>query len=419
MKGRTTVVRDCSPTVSSPSMKAQPPPRGRGLFGRPVLTVTIALAALIGMGLGGVAMANRGSSDAAAHWEQPRAAIATPPAKPSPKAKSTRPIEPAAADTIELSATGDIIMGSAPNRLPANGGDGFFDSVRAGLKSDLVMGNLEQPLTNDTGTSKCGSPPRPNCFAFRSPPAYADHLKAAGFELLNTANNHSKDFGTAGYASTVSALGKAGLKHTGAQDEITTVDVKGVKVAVLGFSPYAGANNLNDLGHTREVIQRAKQQADVVVVQAHLGAEGSDKTHVKAGSELFFGENRGDPIKFTHTAIDAGADVVIMHGPHVLRGMQFYQGKLIAYSLGNFAGGGKTLSSSGVLKYGGILHVSLTKDGKFAGGKFLSTYMNAAGVPTRDTADEHGRSLVRTLSTEDFGATAATIGPDGTISPPR
>jgi poly-gamma-glutamate capsule biosynthesis protein CapA/YwtB (metallophosphatase superfamily) len=397
-------------------MNAQPSPRGRGLFGRPALTITIVLAAVIGMGLGGVALANR-DSPGAAQWRQPAAAIVSPPAAATPKTKVTEKSGQTTAAAITMSATGDIIMGSAPNRLPANGGDGFFDSVTAGLKADLVMGNLEQPLTNDTGTSKCGSPPRANCFAFRSPPSYAGHLKDAGFELLNTANNHSKDFGTAGYQSTVSALEKAGLKHTGAQDEITVVQVKGVKVAVLGFSPYAGANNLNDLDHTREVIQQAKQQADVVVVQAHLGAEGSDKNHVKPGSEIFFGENRGDPIKFTHTAIDAGADVVIMHGPHVLRGMQFYKGKLIAYSLGNFAGGGKTLSSNGILKYGGILHVSLTKDGKFVSAKFLSTYMNSTGVPTRDSANEHGRDLVRTLSAADFGDTAAKIGQDGSISP--
>jgi poly-gamma-glutamate capsule biosynthesis protein CapA/YwtB (metallophosphatase superfamily) len=397
-------------------MNAHPPPARRGLFGRPVLTLTIVLAALLGMGLGGVALANRGDQAAAPQWQQPPNAVLSPAApKASPRTEST----PAAAgNTITLSATGDIIMGSAPNRLPANGGAGFCDSVTGGLKSDLVMGNLEQPLTNDTGASKCGSPPRANCFAFRSPPSYAEHLKDAGFELLNTANNHSKDYGTAGYQNTVDALEKAGLKHTGAEDEITVVDVKGVQVGVLGFSPYAGANNLNDLDHARSVIQRAKQKADLVVVQVHMGAEGSDKGHVKPGSELFFGENRGDPIRFSHTAIDAGADVVIGHGPHVLRGMEFYKGKLIAYSLGNFAGGGKTLSSNGVLKYAGILHVSLNRDGTYAGGQFLSTYLSATGVPTRDKAGERGRQLDKELSADDFGATAAKIDGDGRISPP-
>src|SRR4029450_13189363 len=114
-----------------------------------------------------------------------------------------------------------------------------------------VMGNLEQPLTGDTGTSKCGSPPRANCFAFRSPTSYAAHLQDAGFQLLNTANNHSKDYGAQGYRNTVEALEGAGLAHTGAEDQITVVEVNGVKVAVLGFSPYEGANDLNDLDHAK------------------------------------------------------------------------------------------------------------------------------------------------------------------------
>jgi poly-gamma-glutamate capsule biosynthesis protein CapA/YwtB (metallophosphatase superfamily) len=397
-------------------MNAHPPPRG--LFGRPVLTFTIILAALIGMGVGGVALANRNSGTGAT-WQQPPNAIQSAPVRATtraPEPEST--VQKASGTTITLSATGDVIMGSAPNRLPADDGNGFFDSVAADLKSDLVMGNLEQPITNDTGSSKCGSPARANCFAFRSPPAYAAHLKEAGFMLMNTANNHSKDFGAAGFQNTVNALDGVGIKHTGVEDEITLVTVKGVKVAVLGFSPYAGANNLNDLDHTRTIIQKAKSEADLVVVQAHMGAEGSDKQHVKPGSEIFFGENRGDPIKFTHAAIDAGADVVIGHGPHVLRGMEFYKGHLIVYSLGNFAGGGKTLSSSGVLKYAGIVHVTLTSDGRFAGGDFRSTYLSPTGVPTRDKANEKGRSLVRELSADDFGPTAAKIGTDGTITAP-
>nr|WP_230858334.1 CapA family protein [Actinoplanes aureus] len=360
--------------------------------------------------MGGIALAQR-DDDKSARWSAPTASE-------PPVAGSAAPVEESAeVESITLSATGDIIMGSAPNKLPANDGEGFFDSVREGLESDLVMGNLEQPLTGDTGTSKCGSPPRPNCFAFRSPPAYAEHLKDAGFQLLNTANNHSKDYGTQGYRNTVAALEKAGLEHTGAEDQITVVEVQGVKVAVVGFSPYEGANDLNDLPAARAVVKEAGSQADLVVVQVHMGAEGSDKTHVKPGKELFFGEDRGDPIKFSHTVVDAGADLVVGHGPHVLRGMEFYKGKLIAYSLGNFAGGGRTLSRDGVLKYSGILHVSLTKDGEYAGGKFLSTYLNDNGVPIRDKKNERGRKMVDQLSAADFDETAATIGDDGTIKP--
>ncbi|MGA5303273.1 CapA family protein [Nucisporomicrobium flavum] len=397
-------------------MNSQPSPQRPGLFGRPILTVTLVVAVLAGAGLGGVALADRGPERAPATWHAAPTsarASATPPA--AGDVQDTAAEEP---DTITFSATGDIIMGSAPNKLPANNGEGFFDSVKPGLKSDLVMGNLEQPLTGDTGTSKCGTPPRANCFAFRSPPSYAGHLKDAGFELLNTANNHSKDFGTQGYRNTVKALEGAGLQHTGAEGQITVVEVKGVKVAVVGFSPYAGANNLNDIPAAKAVIQEATGQADVVVVQVHMGAEGSDKGHVKPGNELFFGENRGDPIKFSHAVVDAGADVVVGHGPHVLRGMQFYKGKLIAYSLGNFAGGGRTLSRGGVLGYGGILRVTVTRDGTFKSGKFLSTAMNSAGRPTRDSANERGRARVRELSAADFGDTAAEIDDNGLISAP-
>ncbi|MDT5039686.1 MAG: hypothetical protein QOE51_671 [Actinoplanes sp.] len=399
-------------------MNAHPPQR-RGLFGRPVLTIAIVLGVLAALGFGGMAVADRRSNGST--WQQPPLALSGTAAKRTPESTGTATgdSDTTSSDpSIELSATGDIMMSSAPNRLPPNDGDDFFDSVRSALKSDLVMGNLEQPLTNDTGASKCGSPAEANCFAFRSPPSYAAHLKDAGFELMNLANNHAQDFGSAGHANTLRALEGAGLKHTGAADEITVVEVKGVKVAVLGFSPYAGTNNLNDIAHTRRIVAKAKGEADVVVVQAHLGAEGSDKNHVKPGGELFYGENRGDPLTFTHAAIDAGADVVIMHGPHVLRGMQFYQGKLIAYSLGNFGGGGRTLSNTGILKYGGVLHVKLTKDGAWAGGSFLSTYLSPVGLPTRDSANEQGRKLVAKLSKEDFGDTAARIGSDGSISPP-
>jgi hypothetical protein len=398
-------------------MNSHPRSHRQARFGHPVLTVTIVLAALAGAGLGGVAIAKRGGSSDAT-WQAPAAASPGAATDDGAPAATGEPVEESAAvESISLSATGDIIMGSAPNKLPANDGNGFFDSVKKGLAADLVMGNLEQPLTGDTGTSKCGSPARPNCFAFRSPPKYADHLKDAGFQLLNTANNHSKDYGSAGYRNTVEALEGADLAHTGAEDQITTVDVKGVKVAVIGFSPYAGANNLNDLDASAAIVKKAKGEADLVVVQVHMGAEGSDKQHVKNTNELFFGENRGNPVKFSRTVIDAGADLVVGHGPHVLRGMEFYKGKLIAYSLGNFAGGGNTLSGTGVLKYAGILHVSLTKDGEYAGGKFLSTYMSGTGVPTRDAKNERGRELVNDLSAADFGDTAATIDDDGTIKP--
>jgi hypothetical protein len=408
-------------------MNSHPSPGRRGLAGRPVLTVTITLAALVGAGLGGVALANRGDDPGEPRWIQPAASASAAQQTKAPAQEPTA--SPGTDDTVTLSATGDIIMGSAPNKLPADGGEGFFDSVKESLQADLVMGNLEQPLTDQKVSTKCrregppttpGGPPTvttaTNCFAFRAPPSYAAHLKDAGFQLLNTANNHARDYGAAGYRSTQQALEKQDLLHTGTTDEITVVDVKGVKVAVVGFSSYAGANSLTDLSQARSVVKEAAGQADVVVVQVHMGAEGSDKTRVKPGTELYFGENRGDPMKFSRAVIDSGADLVVGHGPHVLRGMEFYKGRLIAYSLGNFAGGGNTLRGDGILKYGGILKASLKRDGEWGGGEFLSTAMSSSGRPTMDSR-HNGRALVAKLSESDFGDTGARIGSDGAISP--
>jgi len=396
-------------------MNSHPPSPRSGVFGRPVLTITIVLAVLASAGVGSVALANRGSGPKPS-WHEPAARSILP------ASGARAPEAPAgsgpAAQTITMSATGDIMMSDAPRGMPPHDGKGFFDGVRADLAADLVMGNLEQPLTEDTGASKCGSPARANCYAFRSPPSYAAHLKEAGFDLVNTANNHAKDFGAAGARNTREALDAAGVEYTGDADEITVVEVKGIKVAVIGFSPYAGANNLNDLKHSRAVVKEATQRADLVVVQVHMGAEGKAMQHVKPGDEIFFGENRGDPMKFSRAVIDAGADLVVGHSPHVLRGMEFYKGRLIAYSLGNFAGGGKTLSRDGALKYGGILRVTLGKDGRFVGGQFRSTYLNSLGLPVRDSADEQGRKLVARLTAEDLGDRGATIGDDGSITPP-
>jgi hypothetical protein len=412
----------------------------------------IALAALVGAGLGGVALADRGDDPGPPLWKDPVASKSVEPRKAaveSPAARQGRPtgaysisaapgrtaVGPYSApfgegaDIFSMSTTGDIIMGSAPNKLPAGGGKGFFDDVEESLKADLVMGNLEQPLTDIQSSTKCrretpsatpgGAPTvtqAKNCFAFRAPPSYARHLKDAGFELLNTANNHARDYGAAGYRSTQQALEAQDLQHTGSTDEITIVEVKGVKVAVVGFSSYAGANSLTNLSQARRVVKEAADQADVVVVQVHMGAEGSDKGHVKPGTETFFGENRGDPMKFSRAVIDSGADLVVGHGPHVLRGMEFYKDRLIAYSLGNFAGGGNTLSGAGILKYGGILKVSLKKDGSWVSGEFLSTAMSSSGKPTTDSRN-NGRTLVNKLSRSDFGGTGATIGTDGAITP--
>ncbi|MEV0714114.1 CapA family protein [Asanoa sp. NPDC050611] len=374
---------------------------------RPAIVAGVAVAALLGVAVAAAAAVANGG-DQPAVWVAP---AQSPPGETQPPAEETAEEE----DAISLSATGDIVMGNAPGSLPSSGGKGFFDGVKRDLAADLVMGNLEEPLTEDTGRSKCG-PESTGCHQFRAPPGYAKHLKDAGFELLNQANNHGNDYGPDGYRNTQDALEKYGLEHTGAVDQITVVDVEGVKVAVVGFSSYPWNNNLVDIAAGKALIAKAAKQADLVVVQVHMGAEGSGKTRVKPGTEMFLGENRGDPIKFAHSMIDAGADLIVGHGPHVLRAMEFYKGRLIAYSLGNFAGGGGTLRNDGPLGLGAVLKVELTKDGTWVGGTLVSTAMNGAGKPVTDP-DGDSLAMIKDLSNKDFPRTGARFDKAGKITP--
>jgi hypothetical protein len=380
---------------------------------RTTLLITALVVLIAGGGMVGM-VALLGGTGTPGGKGQPAAAADTVSASSAP---SPLPAAGPGDAVVSMSATGDIIMGAAPNGLPPNNGKDFFTPVRDDLRADLQMGNLEEPLTNETGAGKC--PPETagkTCFTFRSPPTYAGLLRDAGFQLMNLANNHAYDYGPDGNRQTKRALEAAGLKHTGAPGEITVAEVKGVRVAVLGFAPYTWAQSLTDIDAAVALVKKAAEQAELVVVQMHVGAEGPDKTHVKPGTEMFLGENRGDSMKFAHAVVDAGADLVIGHGPHVMRAIEFYQGRLIDYSLGNFAGY-KALSTSGIVGVGGILKVSLHRDGTWAGGNLVPTRMIAPGLPSPDSRQQ-AWSLVRSLCASDLPQTGAHIGTDGSISPP-
>lgn len=380
---------------------------------RPLMVVIAAGVALVLLAVisGVVASSMFAGPDNGSAWQTPGG-----PVGPT-GAPSSGPAGPGVANgAITLSGVGDVIMGTLPGKLPPKGGEGFFDAVKDALAADLVMGNLETPLTENTGVSKCPADSN-GCFQFYLPPSYANHLKAGGFQVLNLANNHTNDMGSKGLAFTRAALDAAGINHTGAPNQITYVEVKGVRVAVLGFAIYSWGQNLNNIPAAEALVRQADETADIVAIQMQGGAEGSDRTHVKPGHELFLGEDRGDLMKFSRAVIDAGADVVFGHGPHIMRGMEFYKGRLIAYSLGNFCGYG-TLNSSGFLGVGGVLKVTLNRDGSWVRGTLVATEMVKGGLPQPDGANR-AWSFVNGLSKTDFGAAAAQISPtDGSIAGP-
>lgn len=318
-----------------------------------------------------------------------------------------------AAGTVTIAAVGDTAMGVTPT-LPPDPAS-YLGPVEGELKGDVVFGNLEGTLTDVSESPKCG-PESSECFAFRAPPEYAAYLADAGFTLMSNANNHSFDFGEAGEEETVRALHEAGIEQTGLPEEITVVEVGGQKLAFIGFSPYSNAPSLTDLDAAEDLIQEADRKADIVVVAIHAGAEGSDAQHVTGAEEEYLGEDRGNPEEFAHRVIGAGADLVLGSGPHVLRGMEVYRDRLVAYSLGNFSGF-HNFTIEGVLGESAVLHVTLARDGSFRAGRLASLRLVEEGQPVPDP-EEAAAQTVAELSAEDFGGTAVRIGRGGRLRAP-
>ena len=313
--------------------------------------------------------------------------------------------------SVEIAAVGDMTFGRAGSH-PAGGASSLVARVKWALRGDLTVGNLETTLGSG-GYSKCPRGRSKTCFAFQAPAGTAGALRQAGFAAVNVANNHGDDYGAEGIRETGAALRSARLAFTGRPGQITYVVRRGVKVALLGFAPYRYDEDLLDIGSATRLVRRAAQRADIVIVFIHAGAEGSAYQHVRAGMETYLGELRGDPLRFAHAVVDAGADVVLGSGPHVLRGMEWYRGRLIAYSLGNFVGY-HTLDTTGVLGTGAVLRLRLDDDGSFVTGSLIPVRLDASGMPSRDPA-ARAIALVSSLSHADFGATEVRLSRTGTL----
>ncbi len=317
------------------------------------------------------------------------------------------PIRAASPPVVRFAFTGDIAMVAGP-------AESYFSRVSLDLAGDVVLGNLEGALTS-RGTSKCASD-SPHCFAFHAPPAYARLLHRAGFTVLNLANNHALDYGAAGQADTVAAVRAAGMLTTGRPGEIAYAIVRGTRVAIVGFAPYPWAQSLLKFSAAQALVRRADAWADLVVVTMHAGAEGATHQHVRPRTEWFLGENRGNSVAFARAVVRAGADLVVGHGPHVLRGMEWYRGRLIAYSLGNFVGYG-TVNTKGVSGLSAILQVTLARDASWVAGQLVPITIAGTGIPRPDAAAAP-HDLVRKLSRGDFGRRAVAVSRTGVLRPP-
>ncbi|MEQ1504019.1 MAG: CapA family protein [Myxococcota bacterium] len=323
---------------------------------------------------------------------------------------------------IRLVAGGDTMMGSDRVKgaagLPAGDGDVLFDDVRPLLQSaDIAFLNLEGPLADGLESTKC-APDSTSCYAFRTPTRFAGAVQRAGIDLAQLANNHALDVGTAGQESTMRALDGVKIAHAGRYGDVGIVERNGLKVALVAAHSGSCCLNVNQLDEVKAAVALADKEADLVVFGYHGGAEGADHRHVTGQTEVAWGEKRGNVKALAHAAIDAGADLVIGTGPHVLRAMEVYKGRMIAYSLGNFMGYRQFGTAGG---YGGrtvLLDVTLAGNGVVVEGKLHPILLDEDSVPHPDPAGD-GLDHVRELTAADFPQTGVTVADDGTLSWPK
>ncbi len=288
---------------------------------------------------------------------------------------------------IRVVAVGDIMMGTTypVPQLPHDDGRNLFGDFRDIFSmGDIVFANLEGPLDDNCTPSKCFEEGR-HCFEFATPTRYARHLQDAGFTVLNIANNHTGDCGPKGMRSTVDSLTKNGLNPVGGKT-VFFKSIEGHPVHVVGFTFRSddSGHSILDIPAAQETVRNLKKKGGIVIVSFHGGAEGSSAAHVTGETEFFLGENRGNVALFSRAVIDAGADLVLGHGPHVIRALELYKGRLIAYSLGNFLTYGRfnTRGASGISM---ILAVSLDpRTGAFLSGQITPVRLSPQGLPFPD-----------------------------------
>lgn len=325
-------------------------------------------------------------------------------------------------ETVTIAFTGDIMMGTTyPDSihgtgLPPNDGKNIFDDVRDIISSaDFAGGNLEGSFLEGPGHRRPMTNPK-TYFIFRMPPHYVNNLLDAGYDFVGIANNHINDFGEPGRQSTMKTLRDAGLAHAGLKDKCETAYVTRNGV-VFGVAQVGHGNNnvdVNDIDEVKRVVRQMRDSADIVILSFHGGAEGSAHTHVPGKMETYVGEQRGNVKDVAHAAIDAGADVVFGHGPHVVRAAELYKDHPVFYSLGNFCTPCR-MGIAGLTGQAPIAVVTLDMSGKFVTGK-IHSFIQKRGLGPRKDDTNSAAKQIKALSAQDFPNSPLIIAEDGSLS---
>lgn len=314
---------------------------------------------------------------------------------------------------------GDIMPGTQypQDYITPDDGKSLFENVTPILKrGNFVVGNLEGTLVDNSPTAQKAI----NSFSqyvFMIPTRYAQLFKDAGFTALAVINNHANDVTSVGIESTRKTLKKFDIPYSGFKDDggYTIIDKDGIKYALCAFGTSPNGNHIDDIESAKKIVTEANSNANIVIVSFHGGCEGTSARHVPKKREYFRnGLSRGDVYQFSHACIDAGADIVFGHSPHLCRAIEIYNNHIIAYSLGNFCTPYR-MNVSGILGYAPILEVIVDDNGNFIRGQIHSFKQQRGKGPQIDASNAVVKEI-RQLSNEDFPQTAPLISNDGKIT---
>ncbi|MCM8824824.1 MAG: CapA family protein, partial [Candidatus Omnitrophica bacterium] len=297
-------------------------------------------------------------------------------------------------------AVGDVNFGADfPDcKIPPEEKRDHFKNCEKILKAaDISFCNLETVLGEKKSPAK--KIDGRHSFVFRCPGEFGKVISEAGFDVVSIANNHIRDFGKDGENETKRILDENKIQFVSREGEIAQFNIRGLKVIFSGYSFGPGKRSITNSDNVFAEIRNLSQMCDVLVVSFHAGSEGENAMYVRNQTEYFLGENRGNVVHLAHGAIDNGADLVLMHGPHVPRAVEVYRDRFIAYSLGNFVNYGWSLKKSA--KIAPLLWIELTFSGRPVCVKFYSFVQNRSGYPEFDTNHTAYRIIAK-LTREGF-----------------
>jgi poly-gamma-glutamate capsule biosynthesis protein CapA/YwtB (metallophosphatase superfamily) len=333
---------------------------------------------------------------------------------------------------VRICAGGDVTLGTNLDTLWAKsaakqlrvrfGRSSAPDSLLAPLlplftDADIVLVNVEGAIGEGPAERKCGKRAQ-HCFAFRQPLSAANalrHLADSAVVVGNVANNHARDAGDDGFLRSVASLTRAGVLVTGADTLGTPVVTRrGDTIGVIGFYTSTDSPDARDLAAVRRHVERAVARYGTVIVTMHLGAEGTGAQRTRDSTELFLGTiDRGNPVAFANAALDAGATMVIGHGPHVLRAAEWRGDRLVLYSLGNLLTYGPFRLEE-PLNRGTVACAEIDSARHVRSAWLRPTVQLAPGIVRPDSTNR-AAALMDSLSALDFPVAGASVGLDDVL----